>query len=180
MAGDVDSDRTDSQHARIRRIVIGANVVGFIALALHDVDMLRQAREMNYAIPAHVTAAYLAAFIPLVLGIWLGWRGRVVASANAAIGSSVVVLIAVGFVHLLGPDIVSDSFGGVFGMWASSYHHMHVDGLSWFAAFGLMAICLGIIVTAHRAKRRLQVSSDFDTEGHRCPYRMTRRDTGSP
>src|SRR5262249_14547573 len=158
---DLMRDRTDSQRSHSRRIVLGANVVGLIALVLHDADMLRQAREMNYAVPAHVTATYLAAFVPMVLGIWWGWRGRIAASANAAISSSVVVLVAIGFVHLVGPDTVSNSVAGFFGMWAQSYHHMRVDGLSWFAAFGLMVICLGIILVSHREKRRLR-SSDAD------------------
>ena len=48
----------------LERKMVWINIIAIVSMAIHDADHVRQAIDMNYAIPVHVAALLLSAYIP--------------------------------------------------------------------------------------------------------------------
>lgn len=135
--------------------MVTINVAAIVAMAIHDADHVRQAIDMHYHMPAHVTAILLSAYLPLFASILWARTGRLrwATAATAIVTSGVLTLLS--FVHLVGVQQVWAPLGDVFGMWGMSYWQMNVDTISW-AAFAFLTVSYAwLLIATLRLRRRL-------------------------
>ena len=131
----------------IERKMVWINIIAIVSMAIHDADHVRQAIDMNYAIPVHVAAMLLSAYIPLFASIWWATHRRLLWATTATALVTGRVLLLLSFVHLVGVARIWAPLGDVFGMWGMSYWEMRVDAVSWIA-FVLLAVSYSWLLIA--------------------------------
>jgi len=137
----------------LERKMVWINIIAIVSMAIHDADHVRQAIDMNYAIPVHVAAMLLSAYIPLFASIWWATHRRLLWATTATALVTGGVLLLLSFVHLVGVAQIWAPLGDVFGMWGMSYWDMRVDGVSWIA-FVLLAVSYSWLLIATLRIRR--------------------------
>jgi hypothetical protein len=131
----------------IERKMVWINIIAIVSMAIHDADHVRQAIDMNYAIPVHVAAILLSAYIPLFASIWWAIHRRLLWATTATALVTGRVLLLLSFVHLVGVVHIWRPLGDVFGMWGASYWDIRVDAVTWIA-FVLLAVSYSWLLIA--------------------------------
>jgi hypothetical protein len=108
---------------RTYRALLVINLVMPLAVAIHDLDHLRQAAQVHYSPPLYLTLTVTAQYLLNVVALLLVLRR----SRFAAWWTIVVGVVTGGlftYVHLIGA-------GSFWGYWATTYPDLNIDTLSW-------------------------------------------------
>lgn len=99
------------------------NIAVLVSLALHDVDHLRQASEIDYAIPLRLFVGNASFYLPTLVALYVSWR-RDRRAGSWTIASALLWMAGFFAVHIVGA-------GYFFGYWQTPYPRLGVDALSW-------------------------------------------------
>ncbi len=137
-----------------RRLLVIANLVMLLTIAIHDADHVRQARNWCYTIPLELWFINVAVYLPNTTALLFAARRSAIAPLMTS-GASLFIGFEFAKVHLWKPSIA------VWGIWNKNFFELGADAISWVVLvatvmIGVGTAMVGAYVTGSEKGRRAE------------------------